>query len=131
MAGAIEEALRSFFKHQKEARLVFLMGSYAKGTARAESDVDVAVLFGAPPGVDRVMDLKGRLEDLLRRDVDIVVLDDAGPVVGMQALKTGIVLYGEGNAYNAFFAKTVSMYDDLKIIRREIEESVLRRRMYA
>ena len=49
MRKKIEMALREYFVNYKAARLVFLMGSYAKGTARDESDVDVAVLFDQFP----------------------------------------------------------------------------------
>jgi len=107
------------------------MGSFAKGTARPDSDVDVAVLFGRPFGPEDVLELKGRLEKLLERDVDLVVLDRAGPVIRMQALKTGILLASEKGAYEEFFVATVNEYDDLKYNRREIEESLLRRRHYA
>jgi len=34
-------------------------------------------------------------------------------------------------AYEEFFTATVNEYDDLKYIRREIEENLLRRRHYA
>jgi hypothetical protein len=51
------------------------MGSFARKTARPDSDVDVAVLFGRPFGPEDVLELKGRLENLLERDVDLVVLD--------------------------------------------------------
>ena len=38
-----EKRLRSFFAEERNVRLAFLMGSFAKGTARSDSDVDVAV----------------------------------------------------------------------------------------
>lgn len=38
-----ETRLRSFFAEERNVRLTFLMGSFAKGTARPDSDVDVAV----------------------------------------------------------------------------------------
>jgi len=131
MYSEAEKRLRSFFAEEGNIRLAFLMGSFAKGTARPDSDVDVAVLFGRPFGPEDVLELKGRLEKLLERDVDIVVLDRAGPVIRMQALKTGILLASEKGAYEEFFTATVNEYDDLKYNRREIEESLLRRRHYA
>ncbi len=41
----IEAKLRDFFAMQ-DIKLAFLIGSYAMGTARPDSDVDIAVLFG-------------------------------------------------------------------------------------
>lgn len=67
----------------------------------------------------------------LKKDVDLVVLDTAGPVIKMQALRNGILLHSTKNAYENFFSETINEYDDLKFFRRGIEESVLRRRIYA
>ncbi|SIN79252.1 hypothetical protein SAMN05444368_1963 [Acetomicrobium flavidum] len=126
----IEAKLRDFFAMQ-DIKLAFLIGSYAKGTARPDSDVDVAVLFGRSFDVKQVLDLKEQLTELVGVDVDLVVLDSVGPVMKMQVLKTGILLHAEKGAYEQFFVSTVNEYDDLKYCRREIEENILRRRLYA
>ena len=126
----IEAKLRDFFAMQ-DIKLAFLIGSYAMGTARPDSDVDIAVLFGRPFDVKQVLDLKEQLTELVGVDVDLVVLDSVGPVMKMQALKTGILLHAEKGAYEQFFVSTVNEYDDLKYCRREIEENILRRRLYA
>lgn len=52
---------------------VYLFGSYADGTADEHSDVDLYVLFGVRPiSFFKVMGFRGVLEDLLKKDVDIV-----------------------------------------------------------
>jgi len=126
----IEAKLRDFFAMQ-DIKLAFLIGSYAKGTARPDSDVDVAVLFGRSFDVKQVLDLKEQLTELVGVDVDLVVLDSVGPVMKMQVLKTGILLHAEKGAYEQFLVSTINEYDDLKYCRREIEENILRRRLYA
>jgi len=124
--------LRAFFNNEEsKVKLAFLIGSFAKGTARKDSDVDVAVFFGSSPDIEDVLELTERLSLLLKRDVDLVVLDTAGPVIKMQALKTGILLRADEGAYEDFFVSTINEYDDLKCLHREAEESVLRRRIYA
>ncbi|MDI3533154.1 MAG: uncharacterized protein PWR28_1499 [Synergistaceae bacterium] len=126
----IEAKLRDFFAMQ-DIKLAFLIGSYAMETARPDSDVDIAVLFGRSFDVKQVLDLKEQLTELVGVAVDLVVLDSVGPVMKMQALKTGILLHAEKGAYEQFFVSTVNEYDDLKYCRREIEENILRRRLYA
>ncbi|MBC7323447.1 MAG: nucleotidyltransferase domain-containing protein [Acetomicrobium sp.] len=126
----IEAKLRDFFAMQ-DIKLAFLIGSYAMGTARPDSDVDIAVLFGRRFNVKQVLDSKEQLTELVGVDVDLVVLDNVGPVMKMQALKTGILLHAEKGAYEQFFVSTVNEYDDLKYCRKEIEENILRRRLYA
>jgi len=123
--------LRAFFNEESNVKLAFLIGSFAKGTAREDSDVDVAVLFGSRPDMEDALELPERLSLLLKRDVDLVALDTAGPVIKMQALKTGVLLRAAEGAYEDFFVATINEYDDLKYLRREAEESILRRRIYA
>jgi len=127
----IENTLREYFYTQKTARLSFLMGSYAKGTARRDSDVDVAVLFKVPPDVGQVTSMREDLVLLLKKEVDLVLLNLAGPVIRMQALKTGKVLYGEKGAYEEFFTRTLNEYTDLKHFRKEAEEKIMGRKIYA
>jgi hypothetical protein len=131
MTMAIERTLTDFFEEEQSVRLAFLMGSFAKGTARPDSDVDVAALFDRAPDFMEALDLRERLSALLRREADLVVLNDAGPIIRMQALKSGIRLFARGKAYEDFFVRTVNEYDDLKRLRAPIEEAVLRRRIYA
>ena len=125
------QKLQTFFMGEENVRLAFLIGSFAAGTARPDSDVDVAVLFGRVPDYMDVLGLRDRLSDLMEREADLVVLNDSGPVIRMQVLKTGIRLRAEKGAYEEFFVRTVNEYDDLKRIRAPIEEAVLRKKIYA
>ena len=49
-----------------------LFGSFARDTARADSDVDVLVRFEGPATVDRYFGTQFYLEDLLHCPVDLV-----------------------------------------------------------
>ncbi len=62
----------------------------------------------------------------------IVTLNNASPVIKMQVLKKGTLLVSKDpKVYNEFFVNTVKQYDDLKRTRKEIEEKILRGRIYA
>ena len=54
-------------------RRLALFGSTARGTARADSDVDVLVAFDGPATSKRFFGVQFYLEDLLHRPVDLVV----------------------------------------------------------
>lgn len=49
-----------------------LFGSFARGTAREDSDVDVLVRFGGAPTADQYFGVQFYLEDLLGRPADVV-----------------------------------------------------------
>ena len=49
-----------------------LFGSFARGTAREDSDVDVLVQFDGPATSKRYFGVQFYLEDLLHRPVDLV-----------------------------------------------------------
>jgi len=53
-------------------RRLALFGSFARGTAREDSDVDVLVAFEQPPTGDQYFGAQFYLEDLFGRPVDLV-----------------------------------------------------------
>ena len=59
-------------------RRIGVFGSFAKGSEGTESDVDIIVEL-AEPTFDNYMDLKFRLEDVLKRPVDLVMADTVKP----------------------------------------------------
>lgn len=69
----------SLLKHNKlelaqrfGVRELSLFGSTARGTARADSDVDILVSFDGPATSDRYFGVQFFLEDLLGCNVDLV-----------------------------------------------------------
>jgi predicted nucleotidyltransferase len=71
--GAAAKLLR-----QMGATQVFIFGSAAKGTARPDSDVDMAVR-GLPSRI--YFSAVSKVSDLVGRPVDLVDLDDPTPLV--------------------------------------------------
>jgi predicted nucleotidyltransferase len=93
----LEEALRA----EPWAGLVslYLFGSLAEGRTHRESDVDLAVLLdwdAFPTAAHRFearVRLSGRLGTALARsDVDLVVLNDAPPLLGRRIVTEGLRL---------------------------------------
>ena len=76
--------------------------------------------------------MKEKISEMFGLEVDIVVLNNASPVIRMQVLKKGALLVNKDHkVYNDFFVRTVNEYDDLKRTRKEIENNILRGRIYA
>ena len=84
-------------KHNMELREKFdvkslmLFGSVVRGESTKESDVDLLVEFFSPPGFDKYMDLKFRLEELVGSPVDLVMKkalrSEAIPIVEKEAVR--------------------------------------------
>ena len=75
-----------------------------------------------------VFDARTDLEEILHRDVDLVDLDQTSPVLGMQVLRYGRLLVDRnpGRRHDAF-GRILGLYEDVKILRREVEKEMFRR----
>jgi excisionase family DNA binding protein len=74
-------------------RRIGLFGSWVRGEANAESDIDIVVEF-TNPNFDDYMDLKFFLERLFGREVDLVLKDSLKPRIKPKIMRE--VLYAEG-----------------------------------
>jgi predicted nucleotidyltransferase len=118
----------SFLEGRFGLDTLWLFGSEAQGRARPDSDVDLAALFPRRPTALEVFDARSDLAEILHRDVDLVDLDQVSPILGMQVLRHGRLLVDrDPRRRHAFFGRTISMYEDLKIIRREAERMLFER----
>jgi predicted nucleotidyltransferase len=126
------EKLEAFFEGIPGVALVYLFGSVAAGHSHKDSDVDIGVVFKDPPPIDSINDLRDKLNALLGREVDLISLNRASPILKMQVLKNGRLIYMvDEKPFHQFFVDTVNQYHDLKIIRKRCEESILKGRLYA
>lgn len=107
---------------------LWLFGSEARGEVTAESDVDLAALFSIRSRPEDVLDAAAEMATRLGREVDLVDLERASPILAMQVLRHGELVVDHGPRHrHAFFSRTVSMYEDLKIVRRPMEQALFRR----
>jgi uncharacterized protein len=127
--GPLAEAVRRL-EAELSASAVILFGSRARGHEGQRSDYDLAFLAGgAVPSWEKIRTLQVDLEELLRADVDLVLLDDASPVVAMQALRDGRLLAcREAGRLQGFTVRTLTDYADLKQVRAPIERHLLESR---
>ena len=88
----IADQIRSVLRNEQGLRLAMLYGSAAHDALRADSDVDIAVLFASPLTAETKLDLTARLEQALRRTVDLVDLHAVRGTILKQILCHGRVL---------------------------------------
>lgn len=97
-SAAVLEHLQAFFPARKDVVAAYLFGSVARGTAGPRSDVDIGILLasGQPQelgAIGAVTSMHDELEGVLRREVDLVVLNGAAPDLVHRVLRDGLLLY--------------------------------------
>lgn len=104
---------------QPDVVAAYLFGSVAEGRARSQSDVDVAVLLAADldeeARFDRRLRIGWEVERIIGRQTDLVVLNDAPPLLQHQVLKHGRLIFERDRAARVEFeVRAGKIYADLK-----------------
>jgi predicted nucleotidyltransferase len=110
----LEQSLRERMAREPDLEFALLFGSRAGGRERSDSDVDVAVHF-APSISDRErfqrrLRLTSELADL--GETDVVVLNDASPLLGHRALMGRLIVVNDRRAYVRYFVRTLAASGD-------------------
>lgn len=66
---------------------IAVFGSYARGEATPESDLDLLVEFSPPPGLLKFIELERRLSELLGVKVELVTRNALKPHIGRRVLE--------------------------------------------
>lgn len=111
-----------------EAEAIYLFGSHADGRARADSDLDLAVLDAAPMAPLRRFERQRELSALLGRDVDLVDLYTAGTVLKLEVVTRGERLYRrDADRTLDFEARVLGEYAEFMDATRDLFDAVRER----
>ncbi|HQN09822.1 MAG TPA: nucleotidyltransferase domain-containing protein [Thermoanaerobaculia bacterium] len=120
---AIEDILPAL----EGASFALVFGSFGTERSRPESDLDLAVRYQKPLTQAQVLDLTHRVSEIAGRNVDLVDLGSADPIIAMQVLRYGRpLLVRDRAAFETFRMTTPSRYFDWKLSRRPVEERLWR-----
>jgi len=99
--GKMLEKLKNYFEERDDIAFAFLFGSAARGRVRSEGDVDIAIYFEPEKELEweafnKKYEGENRialdLERLLKKEVDLVVLNRARAVVADEIMRKGTPL---------------------------------------
>lgn len=129
----INKVVQSYLAGQDDIESAYIFGSFARGGARKDSDVDIAVLFTAA-GADKMarferrLELEMELEGLLKRPVQVVDLEAATPLLQHQVRKYGrLVLDRNKKRRVDYEVQARRKYLDMQKFLRVRQEAMLKR----
>ena len=117
LAAAARAVARCASRH-RDIQAAYIFGSVAQGRARPDSDIDIAVLLGRRLPDARALryrlKLAGELGAALHRnDVQLVILNDAPPLLAHRVLSRGALVFERSRAARVrFHVQTASRYAD-------------------
>jgi len=121
-------ALTEYLAVQPDVIAAYLFGSRVSGRARAESDVDVAVLLNEEDNVarfERRLQMMVEVSKVCGREVDVIVLNDAPPILQNQVLRYGRLLFErDRRARVEFEVRAGKVYADLEPMRRFFQQAL-------
>jgi len=129
---AFRQPLQCLFQ-QHPVRLAYLFGSQATRRMHSSSDIDVAVLLDKSLTSDERftewLRLLGDLSCIFGTDhVDLVMLNEAPPLLAYETLRHGILLYcADAQTRIEFQVCTLRAYEDTIPLRRILSEAMVAR----
>ena len=119
VAGAVLERIRQVAASHPEVRALYVFGSRAAGGARADSDLDLAVLYRAdqPPGA--ILRLGQLLEDATRQKIDLVDVARASAFLALEIVRGERVFCREPTEADRFELYVLRRAGDLLPFERQ------------
>jgi predicted nucleotidyltransferase len=122
-------AVRRALEGDERISAALLFGSAARGSARAASDLDVALVARSPEDAEALraerFGMMGRLAIAARRDVQVLLLEDVGPVLRRQVFLDARPLFDRcPTRTKALLEHTLLEYFDGEYHRRMLDEAL-------
>jgi predicted nucleotidyltransferase len=123
------ESMRQILERDARVAYALVFGSVARGAARPESDLDVAVglVPGARPELRELADLTSRLESATGRSVDLALVEEAPPALAYRVFRDGRTIFvRDRRSFVTAKARAILEYLDFKPIEDICVRGVLR-----
>lgn len=93
----------------------YIFGSFAQGNFNDNSDLDIAIYLDGDMDTDDYLDLKMTLTEAFNREIDLVILNKATPLLKFQVYKNHILIFTRDKTLESEFkVKTLFEYNDVK-----------------
>lgn len=97
-----------------EIDFAFLFGSYAKGTQRPDSDLDIGIYLNTDVSLDLISRSISIIETTTGKRCDLCILNKASEILRFEVLKGRLMFVREGKIeeYAHFYSLTCREYED-------------------
>ena len=113
-----------------EITLAFLFGSVVNRDSFHDIDIAVQLVRDFPRAnyLNFQLELQLELQKVLKNEVDLIILDQASPLLRYKVLKTGILIIEKDRAaFRDFFKRTIDEYFDFLPVFNLYREKMRRR----
>lgn len=93
-------------------KLMLVFGSVATGNDRADSDMDIGILFEKEIDFSGHLRVQGELQNIFQKKIDIAILNHANPLLMSEVSKNPILLYGDKKELLKFRLYSFHRYND-------------------
>ncbi len=109
------ENCKNILIEYKDIIFAYIFGSYAQNKIREDSDIDIAIYLKNKLDIDTYLEIKMELSEATKREVDVVILNDATPLLKYEIYKNNILLFTRDETIESNYkVKTLFEYDDMK-----------------
>ena len=124
MEEKVEEVIRILNKNLN-CEAIILFGSYARKQQRPDSDIDIAFKSSRVISKQEIFDMTQSLEEILKKDVDLVDLNEISDSFRYEILMNGEILYCKDNfQFDLYKLDMFREYLELNESRKSIIERV-------
>lgn len=111
------KSIADILKHEKNILLAYIFGSSAKSNSRSPNDIDIAIMLNnnvhGMKKLEFINALSDKLSSVVKRPIDIVILNSAAPALKQQVIKYGYLLFEKkGGLARKLIVDTITAYLD-------------------
>ncbi|WP_094549503.1 type VII toxin-antitoxin system MntA family adenylyltransferase antitoxin [Petroclostridium xylanilyticum] len=114
----IIQKVKNYFKDKHEVVFVYIFGSYARHKETGLSDVDIAIYYEndeISQDIEAYLSIKAELNRLLNKEVDLVILNTAKPLLKSRIINHHIKILSRNRLVESeFMIRSLGEYFDVK-----------------
>jgi len=110
----VVEKLKKYFSSKKDIGFAVIFGSHILGKTFRESDIDIAIYFKEGYSVESIKKIWRELEGISGKDVDLVILNTAPPLIAYTAIRGKAMVINDFRVYLDYMLSTSQEAEDFR-----------------